>query len=117
MPLRLSEGIQNSFRWFHGVISKERARGCKGGPVTFRSDHEGEWISHHKKSPGGWHVNFNHYECLNAESECGVNCGQQERARPITVLRELFELLEDYGPAWYTQESHDRAVAALNERG
>lgn len=29
------------------------------------------------------------------------------------VLRELFELLEDYGPAWYTQEAHERASAAL----
>ena len=38
------------------------------------------------------------------------------RVKPITpvlVLRELFELLEDYGPSWYTQEHHDRAVAAL----
>jgi len=32
---------------------------------------------------------------------------------PATVLKELFELLEDYGPVWYTEENHDRAVAAL----
>ena len=32
---------------------------------------------------------------------------------PVAVLKELFELLEDYGPAWYTEENHDRAVAAL----
>jgi hypothetical protein len=32
---------------------------------------------------------------------------------PTAVLRELFELLEDYGPAWYTQETHERAFAAL----
>lgn len=25
---------------------------------------------------------------------------------------ELFELLEDYAPAWYTEEHHNRAVAA-----
>ena len=30
-----------------------------------------------------------------------------------TVLRELFELLEDYSPIWYTEETHERAVAAL----
>ena len=30
-----------------------------------------------------------------------------------TVLEELFVLLEDYGPVWYTQEHHDRAVCAL----
>jgi len=33
-----------------------------------------------------------------------------------TVLRELFILLEDYAPVWYTKEHHDRAVAALLER-
>ncbi len=35
---------------------------------------------------------------------------------PVTrdgVLKELFQLLEDYAPAWYTQEHHDRAVEAL----
>jgi hypothetical protein len=35
------------------------------------------------------------------------------QASPVAVLKELFELLEDYGPAWYTEENHDRAVAAL----
>ena len=29
------------------------------------------------------------------------------------VLEELFQLLEDYGPAWYTEKHHNRAVAAL----
>lgn len=29
------------------------------------------------------------------------------------VLEELFVLLEDYAPAWYTQEHHDRALHAL----
>jgi hypothetical protein len=29
------------------------------------------------------------------------------------VLEELFTLLEDYAPAWYTEEHHNRAVAAL----
>jgi len=32
---------------------------------------------------------------------------------PATVLKELFELLEDYAPVWYTEENHNRAVAAL----
>ena len=31
------------------------------------------------------------------------------------ALRELFELLEDYAPAWYTEEHHNRAAAALGE--
>lgn len=29
------------------------------------------------------------------------------------VLEELFKLLEDYAPAWYSEEHHNRAVAAL----
>jgi len=32
---------------------------------------------------------------------------------PIIVLRELFELLEDYAPAWYSEENHRRAEAIL----
>jgi hypothetical protein len=33
-----------------------------------------------------------------------------------TVLKELFILLEDYAPTWYTKEHHDRAIAALLAR-
>lgn len=29
------------------------------------------------------------------------------------VLKELFLLLEDYAPTWYTEAHHNRAVAAL----
>jgi hypothetical protein len=29
------------------------------------------------------------------------------------VLEELFQLLEDYAPGWYTEQHHNRAVAAL----
>ena len=29
------------------------------------------------------------------------------------VFRELFNLLEEYAPLWYTEEHHNRAVAAL----
>ena len=29
------------------------------------------------------------------------------------VFRELFNLLEQYAPTWYTEEHHKRAVAAL----
>jgi len=35
---------------------------------------------------------------------------------PKAILRELYELLEDYSPAWYTEEHHNRAVAALLDR-
>ena len=30
-----------------------------------------------------------------------------------TVLRELFNLLEEHAPVWYTEQHHDRAVIAL----
>jgi hypothetical protein len=29
------------------------------------------------------------------------------------VLLELFELLESYAPAWYSEDQRDRAIAAL----
>ena len=32
---------------------------------------------------------------------------------PREVLQELFLLLEDYAPTWYTEAHHNRAVAAL----
>jgi hypothetical protein len=31
------------------------------------------------------------------------------------ALEELFELLEEYAPAWYTEEHHNLAVNALLE--
>ncbi len=33
---------------------------------------------------------------------------------PLVVLQELFELLEEYAPVWYTEELHERAMAALS---
>jgi hypothetical protein len=32
---------------------------------------------------------------------------------PIKALSELYELLEEYGPSWYTEEHHNHALAAL----
>ncbi len=37
-------------------------------------------------------------------------------SKAATALEELFVLLEEYGPAWYTQEHHDRALKALLQR-
>jgi len=34
---------------------------------------------------------------------------------PRAVLKELFELLEEYGPFWYTEELHIRARIALSQ--
>ena len=39
---------------------------------------------------------------------------------PLTAkeaLAELIELLEDYAPSWYTEEHHQRALAALHGSG
>ena len=44
--------------------------------------------------------------------------GHDQRPLPShkAVLKELYELLEDYAPAWYTEEHHNRALAALIDR-
>jgi uncharacterized protein (UPF0276 family) len=35
------------------------------------------------------------------------------REKAIEVLGELYSLLEDYGPAWYSEHLHYQAEAAL----
>ena len=48
---------------------------------------------------------------------CGPSAAAAlEHPRPAEVLKELFLLLEEFGPQWYTEELHDRAVAALHAR-
>lgn len=37
-----------------------------------------------------------------------------ERKRLVEVLSELRNLLEDYAPAWYTEEHHRRVELALH---
>ena len=34
-------------------------------------------------------------------------------ANPKVVLKEVFELLEEYGPVWYTEELHNRMKTAM----
>ncbi len=36
-----------------------------------------------------------------------------ELTSPKEVLKEICELLEEFGPVWYTEELHRRATAAL----
>ncbi len=43
------------------------------------------------------------------------NIFHAQTVEPLAVLRDLFELLEDYAPIWYTEELHIRAAAALGE--
>lgn len=46
----------------------------------------------------------------------GDSWNQTGAPNPIAVLQELFDLLEDYGPVWYTREAHDRAFQVLMQR-
>jgi hypothetical protein len=41
------------------------------------------------------------------------NRAQSESANPKEVLGELFDLLEEYAPTWYTNEHRNRALSAL----
>lgn len=34
---------------------------------------------------------------------------------PKVVLKEILELLDEYGPVWYTEELHDRIKTALSD--
>ena len=37
-----------------------------------------------------------------------------DRTRLVDLLAELQNLLEQYAPAWYTEEHHEKAIAALH---
>ena len=49
------------------------------------------------------------YESLECESD---RVGQ-EQEQTLDALRTLFDLLEEYAPAWYTEEHHRKALSAL----
>lgn len=40
----------------------------------------------------------------------------QDAPSALKILEELFDLLEDYSPTWYTETHHRRAVAVLRTR-
>jgi hypothetical protein len=40
---------------------------------------------------------------------------QKKYVHPMVALRELYELLEAYGPMWYTRETRALVQAALRE--
>lgn len=42
-----------------------------------------------------------------------IRLEKRRPAKPKTILEDLFKLLEDYGPAWYTEELHNRAIDAM----
>jgi hypothetical protein len=41
----------------------------------------------------------------------------EDEARLYGALKLLFELLENYGPVWYTLEHHDQAKTAIVMHG
>jgi hypothetical protein len=47
--------------------------------------------------------------------ECGIlDCEIRENQKQTRdALETLFELLEEYAPAWYTEEHRQQALAAL----
>lgn len=40
---------------------------------------------------------------------------QEQQVDAQAVLAELFELLNDYGPGWYTEGLHNRVLSALRK--
>ena len=39
---------------------------------------------------------------------------ERDRVLLTKAFTEIYELLEEYAPAWYTQEHHERVKAALS---
>ncbi len=59
-------------------------------------------------------MNRNRSDSTNSRSEDAASSEEAERVPTAReVLEELFQLLEDYAPTWYTEQHHNRAVAAL----
>lgn len=52
---------------------------------------------------------------LRPESKQGSGQNERQTQPPseAEILLELFNLLEQYAPMWYTEEHHNRAAAAL----
>jgi hypothetical protein len=56
----------------------------------------------------------------NTQTDLGIGArevdyvaGGKPEAHLADALRELYELLEEYGPRWYTKEHHEKAWSAL----
>jgi hypothetical protein len=57
-----------------------------------------------------------HFEVASNRNVAPQPMQANKAPQATSVLEELFILLEDYAPVWYTQEHHDRAVRALLDR-
>lgn len=71
----------------------------------------GEWeLTNYK--PGG----IMGLQQLRAATTVRASVGSLNERTSLTahaVLQEMFELLEDYAPIWYTEDLHNRAMAIL----
>jgi len=56
-------------------------------------------------------------ERASAHSSQRENESASERTRLIEALSDLHNLLEEYAPAWYTEEHHRKAESALRASG
>ncbi len=62
-------------------------------------------------------MNLERWDQTNPKNGKHASATKEPTASDVrTVLEEVFELLEDYAPLWYTEEQHDRIVAALCNR-
>jgi hypothetical protein len=70
----------------------------------------------HRTRPEGREVpmNLHHLDLDDSHLESSL-LDEPQQGVPTTreVLAELFQLLEDYAPTWYTETHHNRVVAAL----
>ena len=72
-----------------------------------------ERVLRQKQMIRGKYMNSRLLDEVSGAGKIHNNDTRPEPITPVAVLQELFELLEDYSPIWYTQENHDRALAAL----
>lgn len=49
--------------------------------------------------------------CESQESR--IDSLEQDRQQLLEALKTLFDLLEEYAPAWYTEDHHRQALSAL----
>jgi len=57
------------------------------------------------------------YDRVTPANEAFVANLKRERAQLAEALNELYELLEEYAPSWYSEDQHEKAKAALELLG
>jgi hypothetical protein len=66
------------------------------------------------KSRSEVHVNAERWNQAHPKNGKHTSVAKDPTAPSIRMaLEEVFDLLEDYAPIWYTEKQHDRILAAL----